>query len=63
MRYHASERSGSDPRVTEAFHEVMHNTPRNVKATGKTGAAKHKMLMAIALSKARARGANIPEKG
>ena len=35
-----------------AFHEVFHNTPKTVKATGKTGAAKNKMMIAIALSKA-----------
>ena len=62
-RYHASERGASDPRIESAFHEVHANIPANVKATGKTGAAKQKMLTAIALSKARAAGARIPEKG
>lgn len=36
--------------------EVHKNVPRNVIKTGKTGAAKQKMLAAIAFSKAR-RGA------
>ena len=39
-------------RKKEAFHEVYHQVPKTVKATGKTGAAKNKMMIAIALSKA-----------
>lgn len=35
-----------------AFHEVFHNPPKAVKASGKTGEAKQKMQIAIALSKA-----------
>ena len=35
-----------------AFHEVFHNVPKNVRKTGKTGKAKRKMMIAIALSKA-----------
>ena len=35
-----------------AFHEVFTNVPKNVKKTGKKGAAKRKMMIAIALSKA-----------
>jgi len=35
-----------------AFHEVFHNVPKTVKATGKTGEAKRKMMIAVALSKA-----------
>lgn len=50
-----------DPRVRAAFHEVHENVPKNVKKTGKTGEAKQAMMTAIALSKARAAGANIPE--
>jgi hypothetical protein len=61
VKYQASQRGSSDPRIESAFHEVMHNTPKNVTATGKTGKAKHKMEVAIALSKARAAGAHIPE--
>lgn len=61
-RYSPSARSSSDSRIESAFHEVMHNEPANVKATGKTGEAKHKMLVAIALSKARQAGAHIPER-
>lgn len=56
-RYQPSARSGSDPRIEQAFHEVFHDVPKNVKATGKTGTAKRKMMVAIALSKARAAGA------
>lgn len=52
----------TDKKVAEAFAEVHKNVPSTVKATGKTGAAKEKMLTAVALSKARAAGADIPEK-
>ena len=37
---------------SEAFEEVYANTPKTVTATGKTGEAKRKMLIAVALSKA-----------
>ena len=57
-----TKKSKSDKKVAEAFHEVHANVPSTVKATGKTGAAKEKMLTAVALSKARAAGADIPEK-
>ena len=60
MRRHApTQRGGSDPRVESAFHEVYTDVPKNVTATGKTGAAKQKMMTAIALSKARRAGAKI----
>ena len=36
----------------QAFHEVFNNVPKTVVATGKTGTAKRKMMIAIALSKA-----------
>ncbi len=62
-RYSPSESSGSDSRIENAFHEVYAKEPANVKATGKTGASKNKMMEAIALSKARQAGAKIPEKG
>ena len=52
----------TEKKVAEAFHEVHANVPSTVKATGKTGAAKEKMLTAVALSKARAAGADIPDK-
>jgi hypothetical protein len=45
--------------VEQAFHEVHAVIPRTVKATGKTGKAKEKMLTAIALSKARRAGAKV----
>ena len=48
--------------LKKAFDEVHKNVPANVKKTGKTGAAKEKMMVAIALSKARAAGAKIPAK-
>lgn len=35
-----------------AFHEVYAKTPKTVTATGKTGEAKRKMMVAVALSKA-----------
>lgn len=43
-----------------AFHEVFHSVPSTVKATGKTGDAKRKMMIAVALSKA---GMSKPGKG
>lgn len=36
----------------QAFKEVYAKTPKTVVATGKTGEAKRKMMVAIALSKA-----------
>lgn len=36
----------------QAFKEVYATTPKTVTATGKTGEAKRKMLVAVALSKA-----------
>jgi hypothetical protein len=47
--------------VGKAFKEVHATIPSTVKATGKTGAAKEQMLTAVALSKARAEGADIPK--
>lgn len=51
----------TEKKVAQAFHEVHENIPSTVKATGKTGAAKEKMLTAVALSKAREAGADIPK--
>ena len=51
----------TEKKVDKAFHEVHANVPSTVKATGKTGAAKEKMLTAVALSKAREAGADIPK--
>ncbi len=50
-------------KLENAMREVHNDVPRNVKKTGKTGAAKEAMLRAIAFSKARAAGANIPKQG
>jgi hypothetical protein len=36
----------------QAFHEVYAKTPKTVTATGKTGEARRKMMIAVALSKA-----------
>ena len=36
----------------QAFKEVYSKTPKTVTATGKTGEAKRKMMVAVALSKA-----------
>jgi hypothetical protein len=58
----ATKKSKTQKLVDEAMSEVHRNVPQTVKATGKTGAAKEKMLTAVALSKARAEGADIPEK-
>ena len=57
-----AKKSKTDKLVDKAFTEVHANVPSTVKATGKTGAAKEKMLTAVALSKAKAAGADIPEK-
>jgi hypothetical protein len=48
--------------VAEAFREVNADTPSTVEKTDKTGEAKRKMLAAVALSKARRKGARIPRK-
>jgi hypothetical protein len=53
-------KKSSRGKVSEAFHEVYENVPKSVKKTGKTGKAKQKMMTAIALSKARQAGADIP---
>ena len=42
----------ADMSKKSAFHEVFHDVPKTVTATGKTGAAKRKMMIAVALSKA-----------
>lgn len=55
-------KSKSKKIIEDAMAEVHTNVPSTVKATGNTGAAKEKMLTAVALSKARAAGADIPEK-
>jgi hypothetical protein len=56
----AKRSSSTNRKVSAAFHEVYHKVPKTVKATGKTGAAKTAMMRAVALSKARAAGADIP---
>ena len=43
-----------------AFHEVFHDVPKAVKKSGKTGKAKQKMMVAIAMSKA---GLSMMKKG
>ncbi len=48
-----------NPILKQAFSEVFTNVPKTVKATGKTGAAKRKMMTAIAFSKARRAGAKV----
>lgn len=42
-----------NPFIDAAFSEVYRKTPKGVIKSGKTGAAKRKMMVAIALSKAR----------
>ena len=48
----APHKGGVKMPIDAAFHEVTHNTPKSVIASGKTGKAKRKMEVAIALSKA-----------
>ena len=55
-------KSKSQKTIDRAFSEVHEHVPSTVKATGKTGAAKEKMLTAVALSKARDAGADVPAK-
>jgi hypothetical protein len=50
----------SEKKVAEAFHEVHANIPSTVTKGGLKGAAREKQLVAVALSKARAAGADIP---
>ena len=57
----ASKKTKTEQIVDNAFHEVHARTPSTVKATGKTGAAKEAMLTAVALSKAKAEGADVPK--
>lgn len=47
--------------VESAFHEVMHNEPSTVSRADVSEKRKKKMRIAIALSKARKAGANIPK--
>lgn len=42
----------ADMSKAQAFHEVYAKTPKTVTATGKTGEARRKMMIAVALSKA-----------
>ena len=58
----AKKQTKTEKKVAEAFHEVHKNVPSTVKATGKTGAAKEKMLTAIALRKAEEKGARIKKR-
>jgi hypothetical protein len=46
-------------KVGQAFHEVFHNKPSTVKKS-KSAEGQRKQMVAIALSKARAAGADIP---
>ena len=55
-------REVSDSIVKKAFREVFENEPRTVKKKGRSKKQQHKQKVAIALSKARQAGANVPEK-
>jgi hypothetical protein len=52
----------TEKKVAKAFHEVHTRTPEPVKKGGLKGEAREKQLVAVALSKARAAGADIPDK-
>jgi len=58
-----AKKTATEKKVSSAFHEVFTKVPKTVKATGKTGEAKRKMMVAVALSKARAAGAKVPMGG
>lgn len=45
----------------KAFHEVFRKTPSTVTRANVSGKKKRKMMIAIALSKARKSGAHIPK--
>ena len=57
----AKKQSKSDKKVAQAFHEVMHNEPSTVKRADVSQERKQKMKVAIALSKARDAGADVPK--
>lgn len=48
--------------IKESFKEVFENVPSTVKRARVSGERKRKMMIAIALAKARKRGAKIPKK-
>lgn len=62
----ARKKIGALPRqrneVKAAFHEVFTNVPSTVRRAKVSGKRKRKMMIAIALSKARKAGARIPKK-
>lgn len=53
--------SKTEKLVSKVCTDVHEHMPRTVHATGKTGAAQAKMVTAVALSTARAAGADIPK--
>ena len=59
----ATTKTRSKKIIEDAMSEVHTNVPSTVKATGKTGAEKEKMLAAVAFSKAKDKGAKVPRKG
>ena len=56
----AKKSTGTKRKVAAAFHEVFHNKPSKVKKS-KSAEGQRKQMVAIALSKARAAGADVPE--
>jgi hypothetical protein len=56
----AKAKSKTDKKVAEAFHEVHTTIPSTVTKGGLKGEAREKQLVAVALSKARAAGADVP---
>jgi hypothetical protein len=52
----------SQQKIDRAFSEVHENIPSTVKKGGLKGEAREKQLVAVALSKARAAGADVPAK-
>ena len=54
-------KSKSKALVSNAMHEVFTNEPSTVTRANVSGEKKRKMKVAIALSKARAKGAKIPK--
>ena len=60
---HSPPRMGKSKRLVKAaFEEVYADEPSTVTRANVSGERKRKMLVAIALSKARKRGARVPKK-
>lgn len=62
MPKHIKLHRSKDGKIKAAFHEVFTNEPSTVTRADVSPERKRKMKIAIALSKARRAGANIPKR-